>query len=132
METWTWEQAGDEVRRMAAALQQMRLPLHSNIGLLSKNCAHWIMCDLAIMMAGHVSVPLYPNLSADSIRQILEHSNAPVLFVGKLDNWAAMKPGVPDNIKCISFPFYGPPEFTSWGDLIKQNEPLKMDIHRDR
>ena len=81
------------------------------------------MCDLAIMMAGHVSVPLYPNLSADSIRQILEHSNAPVLFVGKLDNWAAMKPGVPDNIKCISFPFYGPPEFTSWGDLIKNNEP---------
>ena len=61
METWTWVEASDEVRRMAAALQQMQLPLHSNIGLLSKNCAHWIMCDLAIMMAGHVSVPLYPN-----------------------------------------------------------------------
>jgi long-chain acyl-CoA synthetase len=130
-ETWTWEQAGDEVRRMAAALQQMRLPLHSNIGLLSKNCAHWIMCDLAIMMAGHVSVPLYPNLSADSIRQILEHCDAPVLFVGKLDNWSSMKPGVPDNIKCISFPFYGPTEYTPWGDLIKNNEPLKGEIHRD-
>jgi long-chain acyl-CoA synthetase len=131
MEIWTWEQVGDEVRRMAAALKEMRLPLHSNIGLLSKNCAHWIMCDLAIMMSGHVSVPLYPNLSAESIRQILEHSDAPVLFVGKLDNWTAMKAGVPDNIKCISFPFYGTPEFTQWGDLIKQNEPLKGDIHRD-
>jgi long-chain acyl-CoA synthetase len=67
-ETWTWEEAGDEIRRMAAALKQMPVPARSNIALLSKNCAHWIMCDLAIMMAGHVSVPLYPNLSADSIR----------------------------------------------------------------
>jgi len=131
METWTWEQAADEVRRMAAAIKQMGLPLYSNIALLSKNCAHWIICDLAIMMAGHVTVPLYPNLSADSIRQILEHSDAPVLFVGKLDNWPAMKPGVPDYIRCISFPFYGPAEYTSWGDLIRQNEPLKGSIHRD-
>ena len=89
METWTCEQAGDEVRRMAAALQQMRLPMHSNIGLLSKNCAHWILCDLAIMMAGHVSVPLYPNLTAESIRQILEHCDAPVLF---LVNWITGRP----------------------------------------
>ena len=131
METWTWEQAADEIRRMAAALKQMHLPRHSNIALLSKNCAHWIMCDLAIMMAGHVTVPLYPNLSADSIRQILEHSDAPVLFVGKLDNWPAMKPGVPDYIRCVSFPFYGPAEYRTWGDLIKNNEPLKGDIHRD-
>ena len=53
------------------------------------------MADFAIWMAGHVSVPLYPTLAADTIRQILEHSESKLLFVGKLDGWEAMKPGVP-------------------------------------
>src|SRR5688572_12294071 len=70
---WTWSQAADEARRMAAHLRSMGLPAGSNIAILSKNCAHWILSDLAIWLAGHVSVPLYPTLTADSIRQILEH-----------------------------------------------------------
>ena len=31
------------------------------------------MSDLAIMMAGHISVPLYPNLSAEALKSILDH-----------------------------------------------------------
>ena len=65
------------------------------IALLSKNTAQWLMADFAIWMAGHVSVPLYPTLAADTIRQILEHSESKLLFVGKLDGWEAMRPGVP-------------------------------------
>ena len=61
---------------------------------LSKNCTHWMFSDLAIMMAGHVSVPLYPN-SADSLKQILIHSETKVLFVGKLDDFEKMRPGIP-------------------------------------
>ena len=98
---WTWKQTGEEVRRMAAALKAMPLPPGSNIAMISKNCAHWIMCDLAIMMSGHISIPLYPNLNAGSIRQILDHSGSRLLFVGKLDDWQLMKPGVPQELKCI-------------------------------
>ena len=65
------------------------------MAILSKNCAWWLMSDLAIWMAGHVSVPLYPTLAPETIRQILEHSEAKALFVGKLDGWEGMKPGVP-------------------------------------
>jgi long-subunit acyl-CoA synthetase (AMP-forming) len=50
--TWTWKQAAEEVRRMATALIAMDLLPHSNIAMISKNCAHWILCDLAIMMSG--------------------------------------------------------------------------------
>lgn len=123
--TWTWKQTGDEARKMTAYLQSLNLPPQSNIGLISKNCAHWIICDLAIMMAGHVSVPLYPNLAASSIQKILEHSEAPILFVGKLDNWGAMKPGVPANVKCISFPFYAHEGYTQWYDAIKDRVPVE-------
>jgi long-chain acyl-CoA synthetase len=41
------------------------------VAILSKNCAWWMMTDLAIWMAGYVSVPLYPTLAADTVRQIL-------------------------------------------------------------
>ncbi len=91
--TRTWKQTANEARRMAAAIKQMALPPQSNIALISKNCAHWIICDLAIMMSGHVSVPLYPNLNTQSIQQILEHSGSVLLFVGKLDDWQMMKAG---------------------------------------
>ena len=68
--TWTWKQTADEVRQLAAAIQSLNLPGQSHIAMVSKNCAHWIITDLAIMMAGHVSIPLYPNLQAHTIQQI--------------------------------------------------------------
>ena len=76
---------------MAAFLKTLDLPEASKIGILSKNCAHWIMSDLAIMMSGHISVPLYPNLNSSTLAKILEHSETRVLFVGKLDNYSEMK-----------------------------------------
>ncbi|HET9431597.1 MAG TPA: AMP-binding protein [Chitinophagaceae bacterium] len=128
---WTWKQTGEEVRKMAAAIRDMQLPANSNIAMISKNCAHWIICDLAIMMSGHTSVPLYPNLSANVIRQILEHSNSKLLFVGKLDDWPSMKPGVPEELKCISLPFCSNPGCETWDDIIGKHPPIKENIFRN-
>ena len=73
---WTWKEFGVEVRKMASYLQSLNLLKGSRIALLSKNCAHWMMADMAIMMSGHVSVPLYPNLNSDTLAKILEHSES--------------------------------------------------------
>jgi long-chain acyl-CoA synthetase len=122
--TWTFKQAGDEIRRIAAGLQAMNLPARSNIAILSKNCAHWIMADLAIFMAGHVSVPLYANSSAASIHQILEHSESKAIFVGKLDEYADQKKGIPAGVQTISIPFYGISDGITWDSMLAKNEPL--------
>jgi long-chain acyl-CoA synthetase len=74
--TWTYKQAGDEIRRIASGIKATGIPEKSNVALLSKNCAHWVMADLAIMMCGHVSVPIYATLSAHAIQQILAHSES--------------------------------------------------------
>jgi long-chain acyl-CoA synthetase len=128
--TYTWKQAGDEIRRIAAALNAMNLPPKSKIGLVSKNCAHWIMSDLAIMMADCVSVPIYPNVGAETINYVLNHSEAKALLVGKLDDWNFMKSGVPSHVQCISFPFYTVRQegFLYWDDLLKKHEPLKENF----
>jgi long-subunit acyl-CoA synthetase (AMP-forming) len=128
---WTWSETATQVRKMAAYLKSLDLPANSKIATLSKNCAHWIISDLAIMMAGHVSVPLYPNLKAESITQILEHSEAKLLFVGKLDDFESMRPGVPKDLPCIAFPFYSEEGYPIWDDLIKDVEPMVDNVVRE-
>ena len=103
---FTFKETGNQARRMASALKAMNLPEKSHIGIVSKNCAHWIISDLAITMAGHVSVPFYATLVAEQLNQVLVHSECKVLFVGKLDNWKSMKDGVPASVKCIAYPSF--------------------------
>ena len=108
MQDFTWSQVADQVRRMAAHLKAQGWEPGSKVAILSKNFAWWLMSDLAIWMAGHVSVPLYPTLAADTVKQILTHSEARACFVGKLDGWEGMKPGVPAGLPCISYPLSPP------------------------
>jgi long-chain acyl-CoA synthetase len=121
---YTWREVLDQTRRMAAHLIAQGLAPGSRIGILSKNCAHWLMSDFAIWMAGHVSVPLYPTLAPETIRQILAHSETRLLFVGKLDGWEGMKPGVPADLPCISYPLSPPTSYPTWDDIIARTAPL--------
>ncbi|MGQ0585626.1 MAG: AMP-binding protein [Gammaproteobacteria bacterium] len=126
---WTWGQAVAEARRIAAYLQSLGIPKGANVALLSKNCAHWLMCDYAIWMAGYVSVPLYPTLTGETVRQILEHSEAKAIFVGKLDDWESMKSGVPRGLPafCCSLSpasLLADPTVAKWEELAAKVAPL--------
>lgn len=122
--TWTFEQAGDEIRRIARFLHSFQLPPHSNIAILSKNCPHWVMADLAIMMSGHVSVPLYPTLPDESIHEILTHSGCRAIFVGKLDHFVSQKGGI-TSLPLISVEAYGIHESITWEGIVKNQPPLQ-------
>ncbi len=128
---FTWAQAGQQVRKMAAALNAMGLGKDDKVAILSKNCAHWIMADLAISFAGCVSVPMYPNMTADSIQQILEHSEAKAVFFGKLDGADQMRKGVPEHLIVIGFPFYLEKNTENWDDLIANQKPIQGNPVKD-
>jgi long-chain acyl-CoA synthetase len=128
---FTWRDVMEQTRRMAAHLQGLGYEPGARIGILAKNSAHWMMADFAIWMAGYVSVPLYPTLAAGTIRQILEHSEAKLLFVGKLDGWDEMKPGVPSALPCIRLPMSAAPDGTSWDEIIARVQPLQGEPVRD-
>ena len=128
---FTWAQAGQQVRKMAAALNAMGLGKDDKVAILSKNCAHWIMADLAISFAGCVSVPMYPNMTADSIQPILEHSEAKAVFFGKLDGADQMRKGVPEHLMVIGFPFYLEKNTQNWDDLIANQQPIQGNPVKD-
>ncbi|NOY70139.1 MAG: AMP-binding protein [Deltaproteobacteria bacterium] len=132
VKTWTWKEAVGEARRMAAYLKSLNLPDRSNIAICSKNCAHWIMADLAIWMAGHVTVPIYPILTADIVKYTLKDSESKFLFVGKLDAvWDEMKKGVPDGLPCVAFPLAPPNDHEQWDDIVSKHKPLADPAERD-
>lgn len=118
VQTLTWGEVAHQARCAAHWLRARELPQGSHIALISKNCAHWIIADLAIWMAGHVSVPLYPNLTADSVGHVLTHSEVALVLIGKLDDWPAMAPGIPAGLPTISLPLCPVGDFDyRWADL---------------
>jgi long-subunit acyl-CoA synthetase (AMP-forming) len=131
IERYSWARTLDEARRIASFLKAQDFPPKSQIALISKNCAHFVMTDLAIWMAGHVSVALYPTLNEETVRYILEHSEAKMLFVGKLDTWDEMKGGVPEGMPMVSYPLSPPNDYPTWNDIIKEHEPIEGEPTRD-
>jgi len=127
----TWRQVMDETRRMAAHLKGLGFEPGARIGILAKNQAHWLIADFAIWMAGYVSVPLYPTLASGTVRQILEHSEARLLFVGKLDAWEDMRAGVPDGLPIIRLPQSPAAGGESWDEVIARTQPLQGNPVRD-
>jgi long-chain acyl-CoA synthetase len=124
---YSWGEVVDQARRMAAWLKAQGWEPGSRVAMLAKNTAHWMITDYAIWMAGHVSVPLYPTLAPGTITQILEHSGARLLFVGKLDGWEGMKPGIPAGLPCVAHPL-APADakrsYTRWDDIVAKTAPL--------
>jgi long-chain acyl-CoA synthetase len=121
---FSFARALDEAKRMATHLQSMGFAPGSQVAILSKNCAHFILTDLAIWMAGYTSVALYPTLDEGTVKYILEHSEAKALFVGKLDEWDEMKGGVPDDMPKMSFPLSPPNDFPTWNDIIAESDAI--------
>ncbi len=128
---YTWAQMMDQARRMARHLQDRGLQPGDRIAMLSKNCAHFFMVELAIWMAGGTTVAIFPTETAETVRYVLEHSEASLLFVGKLDTWPQQEPGVPKNLPRIAFPLAPTNPFDQWDDIVERTEPLAGRIQRD-
>ena len=127
---YTWRETLRQARSMAAYLKAQNLAPGAKVAILSKNCAHFIMAELAIWMAGGTTVAIFPTEAGETIRYVLDHSEASFLFVGKLDTWPLQAPFVPATLPCIAFPLAPSNAFTKWDDIVAQTPPLQGDIAR--
>jgi long-chain acyl-CoA synthetase len=126
---WTWASAMQEVRRMAAWIDAQHFPPSSNIVILSKNCAWWLMADFAIWMSGHVSVPFFPAARDLSLAALFRHSEPAACFIGSLENPLPLNEDIFHTLPFIAFPncapAHTPPGSTPWSDIIAQQSPLE-------
>jgi len=131
----TYAQAKKEALQMAAYLSSLGFEPGSRIALMSKNCTWWVLADLAISMAGYVTVPVYPTLTGDTVAYILEHSESQLCFIGKLDDnpWNEMKEGVPKDMYTVSFPLTPAAEHDGdkhdqWDAIIGRTAPMSNPV----
>ena len=128
-EEYTWGEVGQQARKLATGLQSLGLRENAHIGLISKNCREWVIADLAIMMAGYISVPFFPTLTAKEINTLLNFGDVDLLFAGKVEDWEEQKKGVPTGLPIIAFPHYNGcskiEEGHQWEAFINQFEPLE-------
>ncbi len=127
----TWREAADQVRRAASWLASRNWPQGSKVAIIGKNSAHWILADLAIQMAGHVSVPIYPTFNGEALRYILEHSETRACFVGKMDDTNNLDGGVPPGLPLITLPLAPPVKALAWTELLAQNNPMQCEAAPD-
>ncbi|MEX1363475.1 MAG: AMP-binding protein, partial [Nannocystaceae bacterium] len=130
---YSFREVFDEAAKMAGHLKSLDLPPQSKIAIISKNCAHFFMADLAIWMAGHVSVALYPTLARDTVEYILEHSEAKLIFIGKLDEepWSEIQEGLPKDVPCIAFPLAPKTDYPTWDEVAAEATPIEGKPKRD-
>ncbi|NVO06729.1 MAG: AMP-binding protein, partial [Rhodoferax sp.] len=121
----TWAEAADQVRRIAAWLQAQGWPAGSRVAIVGKNSAHWLLADLAIAMAGHVSVPIYPTFNAQALDYILAHSSAQAAFIGKMDDTSSLQGCRASGLPLIVLPLAPAIAALRWDDLLAATQPLQ-------
>ncbi|HAU8296867.1 TPA: AMP-binding protein [Vibrio vulnificus] len=123
---FTYSEVADKALRLVTALKELGAEPGDRIALISKNCAEWFICDLAMMLGDYVSVPIFPTAGADTIEYCITHSESKILIAGKLDDAAATQKVIDDlvGVKSIALPYDSAPhcqyQFTT---LILQSEP---------
>ena len=123
--THTFAESEDATRRIAAALLGLGLAPGDKVAILAKNSAEWILADIAIAMAGMISVPIYPTAGPDTISYVIGHAEARAIFIGKLDEPDIVGKVVPSSMVSIAFPYGIDGCSHDWEALADRFEPLQ-------
>ncbi len=128
-EEYTWGEVGEMARKLASGLKSLGLRENAHIGIYSKNCREWVISDLAIVMAGYISVPFFPSLNGDELSHLLDFGDVDALFIGKIETWDKIKDSLPEKLPLIKYPQYDGCSIVTkgfeWGEFINNHKPIK-------
>ena len=132
-EEYTWGEVGEMARKLASGLKSLGLRDNAHIGIYSKNCREWVISDLAIVMAGYISVPFFPSLNGDELSHLLDFGDVDALFIGKIETWDKIKDILPEKLPIIKYPQYDGCSIVSkgveWDEFINSHKPIE-DPHK--
>ncbi len=83
-----WQQYGDAVKRIGGYLLSEGVKHGQRVGVLSGNRPEWHISDLGTEHVGAIVVGIYPTNSPSQCQYILEHAEAPIVFVENRDQMA--------------------------------------------
>ncbi|GAK83899.1 long-chain-fatty-acid-CoA ligase [Vibrio ponticus] len=133
---YTYADVADKALRLVTALRGLGVQPGDKVALISKNCAEWFICDIAMMLGDYVSVPVFPTAGAETIEHCVTHSGSKVLIGGKLDDATATEQIIDklDDLITISLAYDSAPNNCQhqFEQLIKDAAPSEeRPIHYD-
>ncbi len=130
---YPWGATVAEIDRVAAWLE-LAFGQGERMALLSKNRAHWIMADLAVINSGNVAVPLFTTHAQATAEYILSFTEAKVLFLGETENWSSVKTVLPEGCLLVTLPGVACDlPHKKWEELVADapSEHSKYEPHPD-
>jgi long-chain acyl-CoA synthetase len=82
--TWqalSWQAMSDNVCNIAKGLLTLGLQIGDRVALLANSRAEWVHCDLGIMAAAGITVPVFPSLLPEQVAYILHNAEATLACV---------------------------------------------------
>lgn len=80
----TYEELYVMACRVVGYTRKLQLPAHSFIGICLPTSMEYIAAEIGIWLAGHAIVPMGDQFPQSRIRQIMEHSDSPLLIDEKV------------------------------------------------
>ncbi len=130
---YPWGATVAEIDRVASWLE-LAFGQGERMALLSKNRAHWIMADLAVINSGNVAVPLFTTHAQATAEYILSFTEAKVLFLGETENWSSVKTVLPEGCLLVTLPGVACDlPHKKWEELVADapSEQSKYEPHPD-
>jgi long-chain acyl-CoA synthetase len=117
---WSWSEVREQVNAIAAWEEQEMGGPGLNVGILSRNRAHWFFADLGSIAAGNVVIPMFTTLPQDTAQYVMDFTDMQLLFVGETENWDKVVEVLPEGIKLVALPGVElDQEHLRWDDLVE-------------
>ncbi|MCQ2073663.1 MAG: AMP-binding protein [Bacteroidaceae bacterium] len=82
-ETYLYKDIAEKIERAHILYRSIGLKPGDKAALCGKNCANWAIAFLSILSYGAVPVPILADFKSDYIHNIVNHSEARLLYVGE-------------------------------------------------
>jgi long-chain acyl-CoA synthetase len=83
--------AFERIRDIALGLGALGMSAGDRVAILAESRPEWVLCDLAVLAAGAITVPIYPTLVASQVRYILQDSGARIAVVSTSEQLAKLQ-----------------------------------------
>lgn len=97
-QTLTWQQAYEKSSDIAHGLLAIGAKLGDKIALMGSTREEWTLCDLGLVLAGGITVPIYPSSLKDTVSYILKDSESSIIFIEdkkQLDKLLSIRAEIP-------------------------------------
>ena len=88
----TWAEADVVAREIAAGLVSQGVVPGDRVALVSQTRLEWVLADVAILLAGGVSVPIYPQSTPEQCEFIIRDAGAKLVIVEDAGQLAKLAP----------------------------------------